>query len=385
MAANDTLNVLAAPDDREGLRAHARSAPAAPRRSRSRSPTRWPTPAPLTGVAFTGYVPRRAGRDGGRGDAGGHDDRLRHAHVRAGGQRPRASASRRHGRRRRHLYRHGERDGAHGRHLQQHQRRRLGDGSDARSRAIRPRRRLTVAQATLTKAFAPATIDQGGVSTLTFTLTNGGRATRRSRASTSPTRCPANVVVAAAPTLASTCPSGTGVIAATAGSGDHHRHRRHDDRGAGLAARSRVNVTSSDRRARTTTRTPATSRPRRGVTTTGVNATLTVPALPTLTKAFAPSDRGHGPELGAHASRSRIRRAHRRARASPSPTRCPAGAIIGTPNGVDEHLRRHAHVHRDGGRAALHDRRHRRERGRSAPSTLHDHGERGEQHRGAAT
>ena len=32
---------------------------------------------------------------------------------------------------------------------------------------------VTVAQASLTKAFAPATISQGGVSTLTFTLTNG--------------------------------------------------------------------------------------------------------------------------------------------------------------------------------------------------------------------
>ena len=32
---------------------------------------------------------------------------------------------------------------------------------------------LTVTQASLTKAFAPATISQGGVSTLTFTLANG--------------------------------------------------------------------------------------------------------------------------------------------------------------------------------------------------------------------
>ena len=92
---------------------------------------------------------------------------------------------------------------------------------------------LTVSQASLAKAFAPATIDQGGISTLTFTLTNGAGNPAQSGINFTDT-LPANVVIAATPNLTSSCPSGTGVVSATAGNGCHHGHGRDDERGAGL-------------------------------------------------------------------------------------------------------------------------------------------------------
>ena len=77
---------------------------------------------------------------------------------------------------------------------------------------------LTVTQASLTKAFAPATISQGGMSTLTFTLANGAGNPAQSGIDFTDT-LPANVIVAATPNVTSSCPSGTGVVTATAGSG----------------------------------------------------------------------------------------------------------------------------------------------------------------------
>src|SRR5205085_7478412 len=70
---------------------------------------------------------------------------------------------------------------------------------------------LTVAQASLTKAFAPATIAQGGTSTLTFTLTNGAGNPAQSGINFTDT-LPANVFVAATPNITTTCPSGTGGV-----------------------------------------------------------------------------------------------------------------------------------------------------------------------------
>src|SRR5260221_11000333 len=77
---------------------------------------------------------------------------------------------------------------------------------------------LTVGQASLNKAFAPTTIDAGGTSTLTFTLTNGTGSPAPS-GTNFPDTPPANVLVAAAPNVTTTCPSGTGVVIAAAGSG----------------------------------------------------------------------------------------------------------------------------------------------------------------------
>ena len=55
---------------------------------------------------------------------------------------------------------------------------------------------LTVTQASLTKAFAPATISQGGISTLTFTLANGAGNPAQSGINFTDT-LPANVTIAA--------------------------------------------------------------------------------------------------------------------------------------------------------------------------------------------
>ena len=77
---------------------------------------------------------------------------------------------------------------------------------------------LTVTQASLTKAFAPATINQGGTSTLTFTLANGAGNPAQSGISFTDT-LPANVAIAGTPNVTSSCPSGTGVVTATAGTG----------------------------------------------------------------------------------------------------------------------------------------------------------------------
>ena len=77
---------------------------------------------------------------------------------------------------------------------------------------------LTVVQASLTKAFAPTAIDVAGTSTLTFTLANGAGNPAQSGIAFTDT-LPANVTVAATPNVTSSCPSGTGVVTATAGSG----------------------------------------------------------------------------------------------------------------------------------------------------------------------
>src|SRR5439155_1431161 len=77
---------------------------------------------------------------------------------------------------------------------------------------------LTVLQASLNKAFSPIAIDVGGTSTLTFTLANSAGNPAQSGINFTDT-LPANVVVAAAPALTTTCPSGTGVVTAAAGSG----------------------------------------------------------------------------------------------------------------------------------------------------------------------
>src|SRR6185312_13367208 len=74
---------------------------------------------------------------------------------------------------------------------------------------------LDVVQASLNKAFAPATIAQGGVSTLTFTLANGAGNPAQSGINFQD-NLPPNVVVAGAPNITTTCPSGTGVVAAAA-------------------------------------------------------------------------------------------------------------------------------------------------------------------------
>ncbi|MBL8512131.1 MAG: carboxypeptidase regulatory-like domain-containing protein, partial [Betaproteobacteria bacterium] len=75
-----------------------------------------------------------------------------------------------------------------------------------------------LANATLTKAFSPQTIEQGGISTLTFTLTNSAGNPAQAGINFTDT-LPSNVVIAGVPNISSSCPSGAGVVSATAGGG----------------------------------------------------------------------------------------------------------------------------------------------------------------------
>jgi uncharacterized repeat protein (TIGR01451 family) len=145
---------------------------------------------------------------------------------------------------------------------------------------------LTVVQASLNKAFAPTTISQGGTSTLTFTLSNGAGNPSQSGINFTDT-LPANVVVAAAPAITTTCPSGTGVVTAAAGSGTI------TITGAAMnlaqaACVVTVDVTSNivgGPYNNTAANISATARVTNAVTASG----LTVIAAPTATKSFAPN------------------------------------------------------------------------------------------------
>ncbi len=145
---------------------------------------------------------------------------------------------------------------------------------------------LTIAQASLNKAFAPATISQGGVSTLTFTLTNGAGNPAQSGINFTD-NLPANVVVAGTPNVTSTCPSGTAAVTAAAGSSTIAVA------GATMSAAQAscvvtVDVTSSivgGPYNNAAANISGIARVTNAVTTTG----LTVIAAPTAAKSFAPS------------------------------------------------------------------------------------------------
>jgi uncharacterized repeat protein (TIGR01451 family) len=142
---------------------------------------------------------------------------------------------------------------------------------------------LTVSQASLGKAFAPSTIDQGGVSVLTFTITNGlGDPAQSGIAFTD--NLPAGLVVATPNGLASTCPSGTAGITAAATSGSIAVTGAAMTLGLASCTIS-VNVTSPTPGVYTNASTPNIVGAQR-ITTTGISAALTVQVLPTITKAF---------------------------------------------------------------------------------------------------
>ena len=146
---------------------------------------------------------------------------------------------------------------------------------------------LTVIQAALTKAFVPATIDAGGISTLTFTLTNGAGNPAQSGVDFKDT-LPGSVTVAPGPVVGGTCPGVAGVVSTVPGAVTVT--------GASMTAGQAsctitVDVTSGTPGAYANTDAGNITDTQR-VTTTGVNATLTVQARPTLTKAFAPATVG---------------------------------------------------------------------------------------------
>src|SRR5258707_7776018 len=145
---------------------------------------------------------------------------------------------------------------------------------------------LTVVQASLNKAFAPTTINQGGTSTLTFTLSNGAGNPAQSGINFTDT-LPANVLVAAAPNITTTCPSGAGAVTAGAGSGAI------TVTGASMSAAQASCVVTVDVTSNvvggpynnTAANIGATARVTNSVTASG----LTVIAAPTAAKSFAPN------------------------------------------------------------------------------------------------
>ena len=217
---------------------------------------------------------------------------------------------------------------------------------------------LTVNQPSLNKAFAPTTIDQGGTSTLTFTLTNSAGNPAQSGINFTDT-LPANVVVAATPNITTTCPSGTGVVTAVAAAGTI------TVTGATMNSAQASCVVTVDVTSNVPggpyNNTAASIGATQNVTNSVTASGLTVRALPTLTKAFAPATVGvgqvehahlhdhqpgrragaHRPHLHRHAARGRRDRGH---------------AERG------EQLRRRAHHHGGRGHGHLHRRRHGRER-----------------------
>ena len=103
---------------------------------------------------------------------------------------------------------------------------------------------------------------------------------------------PTNVAAAATPNITSSCPSGTGVVTAAAGSGAVMVAGATMN-AAQASCTITVDVTSATAGTYNNTDAGNISAAQR-VTTTGVNATLTVSALPTLTKAFATANVGIG-------------------------------------------------------------------------------------------
>ncbi|MFN5994400.1 MAG: beta strand repeat-containing protein, partial [Betaproteobacteria bacterium] len=139
---------------------------------------------------------------------------------------------------------------------------------------------LTVTRAGLTAAFNPASIGQGETSTLTFTLTNGAGNPAQSGINFT-NSLPTGVTVAASPSIASTCPSGVGAVAATGGASSI------TVTGASMSAGQAtctISVPVTSRVVGTYTNTAARFSSLARVTNNVVDTTLTVTAQPTLTK-----------------------------------------------------------------------------------------------------
>lgn len=145
---------------------------------------------------------------------------------------------------------------------------------------------LNVRGTTLTKAFGPASVGIGQTSVLTFTLTNGSGNPAQSGLAFTDT-FPAGLIIAAANGLVNTC---GGSVAATPGSGAFSLA------GGSMAAGTAtctiaVNALSNTASAYVNNGSNI-SGASAGMTTTGVNATLTVATTLTIGKAFSPATIG---------------------------------------------------------------------------------------------
>ncbi|MBK6980974.1 MAG: hypothetical protein IPH30_05335 [Betaproteobacteria bacterium] len=156
---------------------------------------------------------------------------------------------------------------------------------------------LTVnAAPALTKAFNPASVAPGAVSTLTFTITNGAGNPAQAGLGFTDT-LPGAVVVAATPTVQTNCPAGGGFAApgftVTAGAGSGTVAVSGAALNAGVAScEVRVNVTAGvvGNYNNNSSNLGALAG---GLTAAGANATLSVVGT-TLTKAFSPTAVGPG-------------------------------------------------------------------------------------------
>ena len=154
---------------------------------------------------------------------------------------------------------------------------------------------LSVSRTALTKAFAPATIQAGGVSTLTFSLNNGPGNPAQTGLSFIDS-LPSGVVIAAVPNLKSNCPAGGGQVnspaflTAPAGGGTVTASAA-----AGMSAglticTISVDITAAAQGAYLNNAARISGLPASGaIDASGVNATLTALSLPLISKAFSPA------------------------------------------------------------------------------------------------
>ena len=149
---------------------------------------------------------------------------------------------------------------------------------------------LTVVQPTLAKAFAPATVDVGQVSTLTFTLANGAGNPAQSGINFTDT-LPVGVVTVAPLNITSTCPSGAGAVSSVAGSGTITVTNATMSVGQASCT---INVDVQSAAAGTYTNASANLTGVAHVDTSTASGTLTVRAQPALTKAFGAATVGIG-------------------------------------------------------------------------------------------
>ena len=149
---------------------------------------------------------------------------------------------------------------------------------------------VNAAPPVLAKAFSPTSIPQGGISTLTFTIANGAGNPAQANFGFVDA-LPGSVVVAGVPNLATTC--GTGTVTATAGGNSVTLAGGTMSAGqASCIVRVDVTSTLANSYVNDSTRIAGATG---GLITSGVNASLTVYASASLTKAFSPAAVGPNP------------------------------------------------------------------------------------------
>ncbi|QJR14862.1 DUF11 domain-containing protein [Usitatibacter palustris] len=197
---------------------------------------------------------------------------------------------------------------------------------------------ITVVQPSLNKAFVPLTIDQGGTSVLTFTITNGTGNPAQSGQGFTDT-LPAGVLVGATPGVTTNCPAGAGFAAPGGGMVVTATASTNSIAVTGLSMSSgvascevRVNVSAAAAGSYINNLSNI-SVPVRIDTATVTPSTLTVQALPTLTKAFGAADIGIGQSTSLTFTITNPAAAPARTGLTFTDT-LPTNLVIATPNGL---------------------------------------------------